>query len=116
MCGRTHAPGALLLIPRKLSEPACYHRAWESAIHLSCEFLTPLRLAAADYQQQNAADQTNSAKDRRKRNRVLLLGGRLNRTDIEDLLALGVSKSAIRQRDDTDGDKDDADYPGRLHD
>ena len=70
---------------------------------------------AADDYQNDSADQTNPAKYWRKRNGLLLFRCRLKRAEIQHLFALGVRDPAIRQRDDADNDKNDADKSGRLH-
>src|ERR1700751_4622773 len=74
-----------------------------------------LRLAVADDHQHDSTDQTNPTQYRRKRNGLLLFSSRLNWAKIQHLFALGVGDAAIRQCDDADNDKNDADNSGRLH-
>jgi hypothetical protein len=74
-----------------------------------------LRCPVADDHQHDSADQTNPAQDGRKRDGLLLFRSRLNGAEIEHLLALGIRDPAVRQRDDADNDKNDADDSGWLH-
>jgi hypothetical protein len=74
-----------------------------------------LRCPVADDHQHDSADQTNPAQNGRKRDGFLPFRSRLNGAEVEHLFALGVRDPAIRQRDDADNDKNDADDSGRLH-
>jgi hypothetical protein len=71
--------------------------------------------ATTDNQQNDAADQTNSAENWRERNRMFLVRADVANRRFQYLLTLGVGKTAVRQCDDPDGDQDNADYSRRLH-
>jgi len=77
--------------------------------------LGPSGSSAANDYQDNAADQTNSSKHRRKWNRLFFIRADLERPGIDDFLALGVGNASKRQRDDTDDDEDDPDDSGGPH-
>ena len=77
--------------------------------------LTTLRCPVADDYEHNSADQTNTAEHGRKRNSFLLFRSCLDGAEIEHLFALGVRNPAVRQRDNADNDKNNADNSGRLH-
>ena len=70
--------------------------------------------AAHDYQD-NAADQTNSSKHRRKWNRLFSIRADLERSGIDDFLAFGIGNASERQRNDTDDNEDDPDDSGGPH-
>jgi hypothetical protein len=72
---------------------------------LSC---LPLASPASHDQQYNAAHERNTTHERRQRKRFRLLGSHLDGTDIDDLLSGRVGDALIRERDDSDHDKDDA--------
>src|SRR5262249_2728624 len=61
----------------------------------------------ADDYQQNAAGKHGPRQNRRQRNRLLLLGGRLDRTDVDHLLARLVGDALIGKTDDPEHDQRD---------
>src|SRR5688572_6047498 len=60
-------------------------------------------------QQNDASGQRQAAEERRQRNAFLRLGGRLQRTDVEHLLARRVIDAADGQRNHPDNDEYDTD-------
>ncbi len=65
-------------------------------------------LPASHNQQSNAAHERNSSHKRWQGKRFSLLGSHLDRTDVDDLLPGRVGDALIRERDDSNYDKDDA--------
>src|SRR5208283_5140282 len=59
-------------------------------------------------QQHDTTHEGNTTNDRRQGKRLRLLGSHLDGTDIDDLLSGRVGDALIRERDDSDHDKDNA--------
>ena len=74
-----------------------------------------LRFSAADDHQHDSADQTDPAQHGRERDGLLLFRSRLNRTEVEHFLTLGVRDPAIYERKNSDSDKNYADDAGWFH-
>ena len=74
-----------------------------------------LSLSGADDYQDDAANQANAPKHRRKRNRFLFICADLERSGVDYLLAFSVGNSSHREGDDTDNDEDDPDDSRGSH-
>jgi hypothetical protein len=74
-----------------------------------------LRLAAADHHQNDPADQANAAQHRRKWNFMFLVSAHLQRAGVNYLFSCGVAESSVGERDNANGNQNDADNAGRFH-